>query len=242
MQLLLLLVVTFNLFTFCIGANDVDAHKQFFKSAMDGHLDEVEAGLAAGTPVGAADAFGNTALHWASWSGHDKVVAALLKAGAVVDQLDSPKDKNTALMKAAFNGYKPGHVVVVRALLAAGAKVEAKNLHGLTALQNAAMRGYNKIAAILIKEGGADPKAKDQGGVTSLHKASFKGHLDVMETLIEAGADVNARRDDGITPMMLAESVKQIDAMQILSKHGGIREKKQMMKPQGMGGGMAREL
>ena len=225
------------------GSQQQQQHQKLLKSAMEGDLAAVEAELRAGTPVGAADTFGNSALHWASWNGHDAVVAKLLEKGASVDQLDSEKDRNTALMKASFNGYKPSHTTVVRSLLRAGAKVDLQNLHGMTALMNAAMRGYNKIAKVLITEGGADVKARDRGGVTSLHKAAFKGHVDVMETLIAAGADVNARRDDGITPMMLAESVKRTDAVQVLLKHGAKQEKRKMIKPQGMpGAAAAREL
>ena len=49
--------------------------------------------------------------------------------------------------------------------------------------------------------------------------------------LIAAGADVNAKRADGITPMTLADSVKNIDTVAILRKHGGKGQKPQLIQP-----------
>jgi len=73
--------------------------------------------------------------------------------------------------------------------------------------------------------------------VTALHKAAYKGFDEVIETLIAAGADVNARRDDGITPTVLAESERHSDTLRLLIKHGGIQEKPKMVNQQQMGAG-----
>ena len=50
---------------------------------------------------------------------------------------------------------------------------------------------------------GADVNSKDNYGNTPLHYAVLGGHTEIAELLIAEGADVNARRDDGMTPVDL---------------------------------------
>ncbi len=170
--------------------------------------------------VDAPDEDGNTALHWAAWNGHTAVVEALLAAGAAVDATDG-RAGNTALMKAAYNGVNEMHDATARALLGAGADVDAKNVFGLTPLMNAAMsHGRKEMIEVLLQDGGADVHARDQGGVTALHKAAYKGHNGAIEALLAAGADVNAKRDDGVNPVMLAESNKLFRTVDLLKEHG----------------------
>ena len=135
--------------------------------AKKGDLNGVKAALSAGAKVDTSDAHGNTALHWVSWFGKPEILDVLIVAGASVDQVDNKRERNTALHKASFNAHTEGHESVIRSLIAAGATVDARNLHEMTPLMNAAMRGYHKTAQILI-DGGADVKAVDKGGVTPL--------------------------------------------------------------------------
>jgi len=47
------------------------------------------------------------------------------------------------------------------------------------------------------------------------------GHKEVVELLIAKGADVNAKDEDGETPLNRAIKVKQTDLADLLRKHGG---------------------
>ena len=59
---------------------------------------------------------------------------------------------------------------------------------------------------------------KDNRGKTSLHRAAEKGHKEIAELLIAAGADLNAKDDDGTTPLDMADDKEIAD---LLRKHGG---------------------
>lgn len=81
-------------------------------------------------------------------------------------------------MRAASNGDLPS----VRALLAAGADVNATNKSGQTALMVAAVMGHGEIVASLI-EAGADPHLRDRLGLTALEWSSRRGFPEVSRLL-----------------------------------------------------------
>ena len=50
--------------------------------------------------------------------------------------------------------------------------------------------------------------------------AAFKGLVDVAEVLVEYGASVNARSDEGRTPLMMAAAFDRADMVRWLVAHG----------------------
>ena len=73
--------------------------------------------------------------------------------------------------------------------------------------------------------------AKDEDGYTPLHSAAGFGQKEVAELLIAKGADVNAKLDDGRTPLDWAsrgyeheppeDKVARKEITDLLRKHGG---------------------
>ena len=108
----------------------------------------------------------------------------------------------TALMLAATEGQGP----IVAALLAAGAKVNATDRDGGTALIWAA-RGTGPSASAIISDllaAGADVHARDATGRTPLSEAAMFGKPVVVPLLVKAGENVNQVVINGNTPLLWA--------------------------------------
>ena len=63
--------------------------------------------------------------------------------------------------------------------------------------------------------------AKWNGGLTYLHQAAVKRRNGVVELLIGKGLDVNAKDEDGDTPLDWANGNGNRRTADILRKHGG---------------------
>ena len=111
---------------------------------------------------------------------------ALFREDSELAKARSP-DGFTALHYAAFFGSPEA----VRALVAAGADVEA--------------RSTNEEFA---------PEA------TPLHSAVAAGRMDNAQALLEEGADPNVRQHGGFTPLMQAEQRGDLDLAELLIRHG----------------------
>ncbi len=57
--------------------------------------------------------------------------------------------------------------------------------------------------------------------MTKLHGAASIGHIALAKRLLEEGSDVNARTDDGLTPLALANANGHRDAAALLQQWGG---------------------
>ena len=70
-------------------AVDVVDHERIVQAAHGNDLEKVKRMLESGWPLGAVDAGGATALHWAAFHGNEALVGLLLAHGARLDQRDS---------------------------------------------------------------------------------------------------------------------------------------------------------
>lgn len=108
-------------------------------------------------------------------------------------------------------GDRGGSVQRVRALIAAGADVNARNYKGQSALHCAAKAGFTHIVALLL-EHGAEVDARDGRGETPLAAAlrstvKNKARLrEVVRVIVGAGADVDSADDSGRTPRAIARA------------------------------------
>ncbi len=120
----------------------------------------------------------------AAYAGDLAEVQRLIAAGADVNACDA--SAWTALMKACHNAeLGHGHPEVVRALIEAGANIEAPIGYGVRPLMLAA--GYGETAVVqALLEAGADVLAKNEGGYTALMMVKQKFYVDVINLLHEA--------------------------------------------------------
>jgi hypothetical protein len=129
--------------------------------------------------------------------GHIVEVQRLIAEGEVdVNAHDNSDESNTALILASQNG-RP---MVVNALIAAGADVNAANKNGDTPLILASLNGHAQIVDALLRAR-ANVHATDQFGSCALFYASRQGHCGLVDALVDAGADVNHSR---VTALLIA--------------------------------------
>ena len=113
-----------------------------------------------------------------------------------------------------------GDKAAVRALLKQAADVNAAQGDGMTALHWAAMKNDADLAQTLLYAS-ANVKATTRiGAYTPLILAAQQGNAEVMEPLIKAGADVNAKTGNGTTPLMFAAASGNTDAVKVLLDRG----------------------
>ena len=99
-------------------------------------------------------------------------------------------------------GAWEGNIPLMELFLGRGADIHRANRHGETALMLAAWR-KQRAALRWLLERGARPNRPEREW-TALHYATFSGHAELVEDLLKAGADVNARSTNGSTVIMMA--------------------------------------
>ncbi|XP_041832937.1 ankyrin repeat and SOCS box protein 15b isoform X2 [Melanotaenia boesemani] len=108
----------------------------------------------------------------------------LIMGGSFVEQVCLTK------WTATHEAAKVGCPTILMLLLRHGAKVTARDGHGVTPLGIAAKHGNTEALDILIQHGG-DVNAQASNGDTVLYDASGSGNLDCIELLLQHGANPN---------------------------------------------------
>jgi pectate lyase len=147
----------------------------------------------------------NTPLQLAVQSGHIEVVKLLLEKGADIE-VSMGWPPRTLLHDTCQKGYAE----ITQMLIGAGADVNAKNAEGRTPLDIALRQNNKEIVELLT----------NVVDIPSIHVAAQVGDLDKVKAFLEKGTDVNAKDDDGMTPLLLAISKKQADVAKFLVENG----------------------
>jgi ankyrin repeat protein len=137
-------------------------------------------------------------------------VLALLEGDAMlVDESDS--QGRTALFEAALQGLPR----VTETLIARGARIDARDRGGVTALHLA--RDPQTIA--LLVRLGASVDARDHGGATPLHlRAAAPGSLDAVTALVAAGANTRLKNRGEQSALDLAQASGSPDVIKYLER------------------------
>ena len=199
-------------------------------SAVKGYSSEavLKALASKDVDVNARDSDGNTVLMLAVGGHHNLAcVKLLLDKGADVNARNS-SDGYTALMLSRCEN-------LTKLLLDNGADVNARNNEGYTTLQLSArsppVRHFSypcpmyKIAQYLLEKGKERIlNARDLTGCTALKILAdgnqSPGSRSFAKFLVENGASVNARDDDGATPLMSAALHNHGDLAKLLLENG----------------------
>jgi cytochrome c len=145
----------------------------------------------------------------AARKGNIKAIKQHLTDGADVNAKYA--DGSTPLHFAAVVGRRE----VAELLIAEGADVNVKGGRGETPLDFAIKYKRTEIADLLHKHGGKT------GAELSIHIAAERGDIEAVKQHLAAGADVNAKDDDGKTPLDWAIRYNLTKTADLLRKHGG---------------------
>ncbi len=113
-------------------------------------------------------------------------------------------------------------IEVVKALIAKGADVNAKELSSQTSiLCHAAERAIDaKVIEVLIKAGARVNDSNTFGVTPFLFASAYNRSIDVMKTLVSAGAHIHAESIDQVDALMLAAQFNSAEMVQYLIQLG----------------------
>ncbi len=154
-----------------------------------------------------------TALHAASFGGHEKIVQMLLEKGADVNVQGG--HYGNALQAASYRGQNQ----VVQILLHYGADVNAQGGTYGNALQAASVEGHGQVVQILFHYG-ADVNAQGGSYGNALHAASSGGHNQIVQILLDKGANTNAQGGEFGTALQTASLEGHYKIVQMLLNKG----------------------
>jgi ankyrin repeat protein len=187
-------------------------------ASRQGNLEVVQALLAAKADVNAGAGPGEdgiTALFLASDRGGLAVVQALLAAKADPSTKVAKMGATPLIQAVQSNDWD-----VARALLKAGANVNATATTGVSALVLAARGNSPKSLAMVqaLLAAHADVNGNFFGGDTALGVASSTGSVEIVQALLAANpwVNVNVTQRDGKTPLMNASAKGRADVVRLL--------------------------
>eukprot|EP00930_Biecheleria_cincta_P086250 TRINITY_DN75571_c0_g1_i1.p1 TRINITY_DN75571_c0_g1~~TRINITY_DN75571_c0_g1_i1.p1 ORF type:complete len:1016 (-),score=188.24 TRINITY_DN75571_c0_g1_i1:173-3220(-) len=114
-----------------------------------------------------------------------------------------------------------GHVPMVKKLLDRGCPADVADKGGLTPLLGAALCSDSmRMTALLLKCGGlgvSAVNARTYGlGISALDRAAKGDNMPVVQLLLQAKADIDARRTDGYTPLLSAALAGNVEICKLL--------------------------
>ncbi|KAI7905699.1 uncharacterized protein BX663DRAFT_500605 [Cokeromyces recurvatus] len=216
-------------------------------AAMNGRLDLLEICTHHGTKVDSTDAYGRTALHYATMNGFSHCLSFLLTC-QTIDIEHRDHDGFTPLIYAIMNGHTPcveiliqananieprhdgdhiplslachfGHTDIALILYNQGAK-NLPNSESLYPLHLAARQGHVELCRVLAQKKEDIDKPDKYNSWTPLFWAANDGHVGCVRILINAGCKVNAKDEKGKTALYYAAWEGHMDCVQLLLDAG----------------------
>ena len=182
----------------------------------EGHGEIAELLIAKGADVNAMGEFdGRTSLHYAAEEGHKKTAELLIAKGADVNAITF--GQQTPMHAAAYNGHRN----IIELLIEHGADVNpqiklAGSFNNMTPLDFDLFYSDGQNCELLIEHGGVTGTKPD----SSIHEAAEYGYSEGLKHLLIAGADINARDENGMTPLHLAVKHGQKAMTEVLIAKG----------------------
>lgn len=129
-------------------------------------------------------------------------VGDLAQAKQWLDEGLDPDFEGALIGTGLMIGAWEGNIPLMELFLERGADLHRVNRFGETALMLAAWKNHAEALRWLLEKGARPNRGARQW--TALHYAAFAGHAALIDDLLAAAADVNARSTNGSTVLMMA--------------------------------------
>lgn len=143
-------------------------------------------------------------------------IAIFVMVGMVSFLLLSNGEAQTSLHFAS----EKGDINEVVRLLDSGIDVNIHDGNGLAPLDHALDSGNLKLVALLLERWANVNNRDKYVGQTALHYAATIGNLKLISLLLKHDADINISDKNGMTPLGMAKTMDQRQAIELLVKHG----------------------
>lgn len=183
--------------------------------AYEGDLQSFQSNVSKFKTVNFQDERGWTPLMAAAENNQLNIIDFLIKEKSYLDIRNESGD--TALMRAVYMN----HNKAAEKLILAGASLKIRDNSGFTPFLKACEKGRLEMAMLLAKDK-ADFKDRTLNPLrkTPLHLAVKKGNLELIKWLVENGSEINAKDEEGKTPLMDSITEKQIPSMKLFIEKG----------------------
>jgi ankyrin repeat protein len=187
-----------------------DSNDELRSAANNNDIVTVKRLMKQGCSCNVPDKTGFSAFKYACGSGNLDVIKLMLDTADIQDE----DGRMTSLILAAKNA----HDDVVRLLVKRGAKVDACDQIGRTALHVAADNGHRNTVLELL-DLGANIGAVDKKGNTALHYCAEKNFAPIARLLLDRGINVEAQNVDCLTAAKVAMEKKHQRLIETLAEH-----------------------
>ena len=192
--------------SFSKRVQDFRARSALLQAARKGDVAAVEKALDKGVPIESTNDKGETPLCLAVIGGHVSTISTLLSHHA---QIEARTKKGATPLLCARDNVSASRIDVMRALLSAGANIDAQDENGDTALHHAVSLSRPDWVQLLLSFT-PNLELQNNTGETPLLRAvdfplSFAEKiLETVQLLLDAGADTKATDNKGQTAVLIA--------------------------------------
>ncbi len=196
-----------------VNALDNNGTAPLHSLSARGNVDGIRLLLAKGADIHIQTAEKNTSLHLAAQGGQVEAVRLLVARGADLERVNA-----YGRSPLVFAARERGGRAVVEALLDLGAKIDAVDKSGDTALALAAWRGSADVVTLLLERNASVP-IDGARGLQLLRSAVSKALPELFSRMVQRGSDLDVEQD-GRTLLHAAAEGGSVPIVEILLSRG----------------------